>query len=316
MLIAYHPDNGQLVGTSMADGDALPDSTLWLDLIGGSPEARTSLANLTGIDIPSAEAIEEIESTSRFFTDDFGVHLRSYFLCGRSKPQRNVTVAFILNKHRLVTLRNGTLASFRRIQEQSAGRTDTLKDPAGILLALFEHQIDGVADTLEQIHEDLDTLNQDVFIKAEAIELEQAMRRLAASQDLNDKVRLSLFDQQRGLSFLMRMDCCDETHKLRLREILQDIDSLTSHSTFLFEKVGFLVDAIRGQINLQENHVLKRLSVLGAMLLPPTLIAAIYGMNFTNMPELSWDYGYPMALGLMLLSSALPLAVFHYKRWL
>jgi len=316
MLSAFAMQQGQLVEVALDEPGRLPEGVVWLDLMGAGPAQRERAAAMTGVAIPSAEAVEEIEASSRFFSNEDGLHVRCFFMCASAGPPHSVTVAFMLVQGLLITIRDGELASFRSVREQNNHREVTDTGGTGVMLRLFEAQVDQLADILEQVYEDLEMLNQNVFVKIDGIELDLAMRQLAGSQNLNDRVRLGLFDQQRGLNFLSRSGVASPGELELIAEVVADIDSLTSHSTFLLDKVGFLVDAIRGQINLQENRILKLLSLMGSMLLPPTLIAAVYGMNFRDMPELDWPYGYPLALLLMLAAAVAPLVFFKLRKWI
>lgn len=138
---------------------------------------------------------------------------------------------------------------------------------------------------------------------------------LAASQDKNDKARLSLMDKQRTLSYLLRSKGNSEEVLSLLHEILRDIRSLDEHSTFLFEKVQFLMDVTMGRINIEQNKIIKVFSIAAVVFLPPTLIASIYGMNFHLMPEFSWSFGYPLALLLMIAAGIAPYLYFKRKKW-
>lgn len=316
MLTAWSMQQGRLDKVLLDGTDSLPEEVVWLDLMAASEAERERAAALAGVVIPSVEAVAEIEASSRFFSDDDGLQVRCFFLCSQAKPARSVTVAFMLIKGMLITIREVDLISFRSMQERHNHRDASDNCGIAVMLRLFEAQVDQLADILEQVYQELETLNQNVFVKIDGIELDQAMRQLAASQDLNDRVRLGLFDQKRGMNFLARSGIASDQEQQTIVELVGDIDSLTSHSTFLLEKVGFLVDAIRGQINLQENRILKALSLMGGMLLPPTFIAAVYGMNFRNMPMLNWEYGYPAALLGMVLSALVPLLFFKWRKWI
>jgi len=185
----------------------------------------------------------------------------------------------------------------------------------GIMLGLFEIKVDRVADLLEQLHIELEKLNTRVFRTGES-EFEDMLMLLATIQDRNDKTRLSLMDKQRALSFLLRSRTCPEEYLPLLREILQDIRSLDEHSTFLFEKVRFLLDATTGRVNITQNKIIKIFSIAAVVFLPPTLVASIYGMNFRLMPELSWPFGYPLATILMVAAGIAPYWYFKHKDWL
>jgi len=183
------------------------------------------------------------------------------------------------------------------------------------LLGLFELKVDRLADLLEQLHIELEGLSGRVFHAGER-DFEDLLTLLAATQDRNDKTRLSLMDKQRALSFLLRGRTCAEEYLPLLREILRDIRSLSEHSTFLFEKVQFLMDATTGRVNIEQNKIIKIFSIAAVVFLPPTLVASIYGMNFHFMPELSWPFGYPLAIILMVAAGIAPYWYFKHKDWL
>ncbi len=133
---------------------------------------------------------------------------------------------------------------------------------------------------------------------------------------MNGRIRRNMLDTQRAVSFLIRRKLLNPTQLEDAQQILRDIESLNSHTAFLFDKINFLMDATVGFININQNKVIKIFSVASVAMLPPTLIASIYGMNFEYMPELKWMLGYPFALGLMTVSVLLPYLYFKRKGWL
>ena len=144
----------------------------------------------------------------------------------------------------------------------------------------------------------------------------EALNAIAHEEDLNGRIRRNMMDTRRAVSFLMRGRLLNAEQFEEARQILRDIDSLDSHTTFLFDKINFLMNATVGFININQNKIIKIFSVASVALLPPTLIASIYGMNFKLIPELQWDYGYLYALGLMAASVAAPFIYFRRKGWL
>ncbi|MBC7954263.1 MAG: magnesium transporter CorA, partial [Cytophagales bacterium] len=144
----------------------------------------------------------------------------------------------------------------------------------------------------------------------------QALAAIAREEDLNGRIRRNVMDTRRAVSFMMRSRMLNAEQFEEARQILRDIDSLDSHTAFLFDKINFLLDATVGFININQNKIIKIFSVASVALLPPTLIASIYGMNFKAMPELEWGFGYPLALGLMFVSIISPFWYFHRKGWL
>jgi magnesium transporter len=142
------------------------------------------------------------------------------------------------------------------------------------------------------------------------------VERIAAQEDWNSKIRLDLIDNRRALSFLMRSRVMSQEQDQAVKGILRDIESLNGHTGFIFDKINFLMEALLGMISLEQNKVIKIFSIAAVVFLPPTLVASIYGMNFQHMPETQWSWGYPMALGLMVLAGAAPYLYFKRKGWL
>ncbi|HYQ91775.1 MAG TPA: CorA family divalent cation transporter, partial [Candidatus Competibacteraceae bacterium] len=187
-----------------------------------------------------------------------------------------------------------------------------------IMLTLYETEVELIADELEQIYAALEGVSQSVLSETIAdSDMEDMLAHIASQEDLNGKARLSLMDIRRALSFLLRRGrLLDKERTDDVREILRDIESLTSHTSFLFDKVNFLMDAAMGFINIAQKKILKIFSIAAVVFLPPTLVASIYGMNFQFQPELRWEFGYPLALVLMILSGLAPYWYFKRKGWL
>jgi len=315
MITAYTIKDDHLINYQVKSKQQLVDEMCWLDLEKPSVEELSWIKEVFGQALPAMEDLIEIEASSRFFQDDNGLHVRSYFLNEIPEHPYNVTVAFILNQGRLFTLRGEALTSFQRYQHELETQRKIENDAFSIMLGLFELKVDQLADLLEQLHIELEKLSARVF-RVEERDFEGVLALLAKAQDSNDKIRLSLMDKLRVLSFLLRSRTCPADALSLLREILRDIQSLNEHSTFLFEKVQFLMDATTGRINIEQNKIIKIFSIAAVVFLPPTLIASLYGMNFRFMPELSWPLGYPLAIGLMIAAGIAPYWYFKHKGWL
>lgn len=314
MIHSYTLRDGHLVTQHITRKEQLTADCLWLDLEKPSDEELDWIGEVYGQQFPAMDTLVEIEASSRFFQDESGLHVRSYFLHEIPGRVYNVTVAFVLNKGRLFTLRDEALMSFQHYRRSLEMQQGLTIDAFGIMLGLFETKVDRLADLLEQLHVDLEALSARVF-HAEEQDFDEVLTQLAASQDKNDKTRLGLMDKQRALSFLLRSKDSPEEVLPLLHEILRDIHSLDEHSSFLFEKVQFLMDATMGRINIEQNKIIKIFSIAAVVFLPPTLIASIYGMNFRLMPELSWPFGYPLALLLMIAAGIAPYWYFKRKKW-
>lgn len=315
MLNAFSLHNARLRQLNPDEDEALLQSALWIDLARPSDEERSRVESVFRQELPEPEEVEEIEATARFFEDATGLHLHSYFLHRVEGQPGNSTVAFTLSQGRLLTLHEYDLPVFRMFRLRARREPVHGEDAVAILLSLFETKVEELADLLEEVHTGLEHVSSLVLEDNEA-ELGDALDELTRQEDLNGKVRLCLMDTQRALHFLLRRGRLDVDQADRVREVLRDIDSLLPHNDFLFEKVNFLMAAAQGFINIEQNQIIKIFSIAAVVFLPPTLVASIYGMNFQFMPELALEWGYPLALGLMVLAGLAPYWYFKRKGWL
>lgn len=315
MLNAYIGEVGRLVAADLSADPTALDRALWLDLIDPNDEELAQAANLLRQELPDPEDVEEIEASSRFYEDEAGLHIHSLFLHEVEGKLRNTSVAFTLTDNRLITLREREIPAFRLLRMRARHYPQLVKSPAHMVLSLFEIKIDDLADVLEELYRELEVVSAQVLEKSE-VDLEESLDALAHCEDTNGKVRLCLMDTQRALTFLLRRGRLDSEQIVWTRGLLHDIESLLSHNNFVFDKINFLMTAAQGFINIEQNQIIKIFSIAAVVFLPPTLVASIYGMNFDFMPELHWVWGYPMALGLMLISGVAPYWYFKRKGWL
>jgi magnesium transporter len=315
MITAWILHEGHLQPQRVTAAGHLVSNAVWLDLDKPGPVELRWIEEAYQQRLPDIHELTEIEASSRFFQDNAGLHVRAFFLHEIPDQPSNVTVGFVLNQGRLFTLRDEALITFQQYGQRLETQRESAIDAFGIMLGLFEFKVDQLADLLEQLHIELENLNTRVFHAGER-DFDEVLTLLAAIQDRNDKARLSLMDKLRGLSFLLRSRSCPKNNLPLLREILRDISSLNEHSTFLFDKVQFLMNATTGRINTEQNKTIKIFSIAAVVFLPPTLIASIYGMNFQFMPEMSWRFGYPLAIILMIAAGIAPYWYFKHKGWL
>lgn len=287
----------------------------WIDAQEPTEEERQVLQGLLKTDIPEFDDVEEIEASARCFVDQAGVHVHSLFLTQSDGRHSTVSVACILQRNCLITMREDELADFRLLRMRARRGQVEAGDPAELLVTLLEQKVENHADGLEDLHRQLEEVSY-LVLEDEDAELDEAINRLARLEDSNGKTRLCLMDTQRNLSFLLRHLRRQGDLQETLREINRDIETLMSHTTFLFDKINFLMDSTQGFINIEQNQIIKIFSIAAVVFLPPTLIASIYGMNFQHMPELEWLAGYPAALGLMVAAAFAPYWYFKRKGWL
>ena len=318
MLNVFTLANGRLFQEEIDSLDGLTTARpVWVDLEDPSPEEKSWIAVKFGLVIPADIIDDDLEESARFYEEDGAIHIRSDFLIDDDETPRNVRVAFILHDNVLFSVHKEDLPVFRLLRMRARRIPALIEDAKDVLLKLYDADAEYSADTLEGIYDDLEKVSHRV-LKDEVNDqaAAEALAAIARQEDLNGRIRRNVMDTRRAVSFMMRARMLNADQFEEARQILRDIDSLDSHTAFLFDKINFLMDATVGFININQNKIIKIFSVASVALLPPTLIASIYGMNFQHMPELSQEWGYPFALGLMVLSIVTPFWYFRRKGWL
>jgi len=319
MLNAFELRNGRLSQVQVdSQKDLANVKPIWVDLVAPTPAVRAWVGEYFELYLPDPDDLTDIEASARFFVDDAGeVHLHSDFLLDTDSESRNVAVAFILHNDILFSVRKEELPVFRLQRLRARTRPGYVTDGKDVLLDLYAADAEYSADALEDVYADFEAVSKRVLHpQVTDDEAAKILAEIARGEDLNGRIRRNVLDTRRALSFLMRGKLLSPEQQEESRQILRDIDSLDSHTAFLFDKINFLMDATVGFININQNKIIKIFSVASVALLPPTLIASIYGMNFKHMPELDAEWGYPFAIALMVASVAAPFIYFRRKGWL
>ena len=319
MLNVFTLAQGRLVQQEIDSAQSLTSELpVWVDLESPSPREKGWIAARFGLTLPDNIVDDDLEESARFYEEDNGeLHIRSDFLIDDDVTPRNVRVAFILKDGVLFSVHSEDLPVFRLLRLRARRTVALIGDAKDVLLKLYDADAEYSADALEGIYDSLEkvsarVLKQDVNDQAAGA----ALSAIAKEEDLNGRIRRNVMDTRRAVSFMMRSRMLSAEQFEEARQILRDIDSLDSHTAFLFDKINFLMAATVGFININQNKIIKIFSVASVALLPPTLIASIYGMNFKFMPELDQVWGYPLALALMIGSVAAPFIYYRRKGWL
>jgi magnesium transporter len=327
MLNIFSLANGRLFQEEIESLEELGKfNPIWVDLEAPTLEEKRWVKQHYGLSIPDDAMDEDIEESARFYEEDNGdLHIRSDFLIDDAADPRTARVAFILNLNNPELKSKGVLFSihdedvpvFRLLRMRARRMPGLIEDSREVLLKLFDADAEFSADALEGIHDALEAVSGKVLKGDVTDQLAgEVLATIARQEDLNGRIRRNVMDTRRAVSFMMRSKMLAPEQFDEARQILRDIDSLDSHTAFLFDKINFLMDATVGFININQNKIIKIFSVASVALLPPTLIASIYGMNFKVFPELEWSYGYPVALALMLASALVPMWYFRRRGWL
>jgi magnesium transporter len=323
MLSVYVPHGSSLERVSIEPGTAPPDHAVWIDLISPTVQENKLVESLVGIAVPTREEMQEIEVSSRLYVENGARYMTATLMC-RSDSATPVTtpVTFILAGHRLVTVRYDEPRPFAIVEHKLARACPPKVTGDSVFMDLLDAIIDRSADILERIGAEIDQISHTIFEPDEDMEppsYNDVLKALGRKGDLTSKVRESLVSIGRVVLFLANESEGMKWHKdtrTQLQSMQRDVLSLTDHASYLGNKITFLLDAMLGVVNLQQNAIIKIFSVAAVVLMPPTLVASIYGMNFKHMPELNWPLGYPLALLIMVLAAILPYWYFKWRKWL
>jgi len=315
VLTTFVLQEGRLEHHKVRAIEDLNNEALWIDLREPSDREWDWVAQIYGQRLPNPDEVDDIEESARFYEDDRGMHITSFFLHNGETGPVTIPVTFTLHQGRLFTRRAEDLPAFRAFRMRARRQAGLAVDALGIMLEILDTKVEVMADSLEDTYASLDTLTH-VVLRPTETEMTQVLAQLAISEDINGKVRLTLMDNQRVLSYLGRRGALTEEQREHVRQMVRDIESLIAHTSFLFNKINFLMDTAMGMINIEQNRVIKIFSIAAVVFLPPTLLASIWGMNYEWMPELHLQYGYVVAIVLMIMAGIAPYMFFKRKGWL
>lgn len=323
MITAYAPGASGLERRTVGGADARCDDVVWYDMLEPTRDDDRMVERSLGVEIPTRDEQSDIEPSEILYVENAASYMTAHLVAkadtGRAKM---APVTFILTKRALVTVRYDDPRPFSMYVARSGKIEGGASTPEAVLAGLVETIIDRLADILQTVDATIDKVSSDVFeadTQRDTGRQSLILRSIGLQGDLLSKVRESLLSIERMILFMQSSNQADQRSaelRARARAIYRDIQTLEEHATFASSKIQFMLDATLGLVNLEQNNIIKLFSVMAVIFMPPTMVASIYGMNFKAMPELEWAYGYPMALGLMLLSGVLPFLFFKWMKWL
>ena len=325
MLSAYVPRGTSLERRVIEEAGPVPEGAVWFDLVTPTQPEDKLLERALGIAVPTREEMQEIEVSSRLYQENGARYMTATLMCqSDTATPKTTAVTFILAGHRLVTVRYDEPRPFTLISNKLARQCAPTVSGESILMDLLDAVIDRNADILERAGAEIDRASHDIFEPEgrrvdRTITYRYILKTIGRKGDLTSKVRESLVSIGRLVLYLANeADTMKWPKEMRaqLKSMQRDVQSLSDHATYLANKVTFLLDAMIGVMSVEQNNIIKIFSVAAVALMPPTLIASIYGMNFKHMPELDWTFGYPLAILLMIIAAILPYWFFKWKRWL
>ncbi len=316
MIRSFALENRRLAPVALPD-----DGTVWFDLLAPSPDEERMIETRLGLDVPTREDMLEIESSSRLYLEDGAAFMTAILPANADGDDPDMApVTFVLAAGHLVTVRYHEPRAFSVFPARAEKSATEFATPEAVLLGLLETVVDRLADVLERAGREIDAVSHDIFrVGPRGHDLGRVLETVGRKGDLTSRMRDSLLSLERLAGFLARLLLGRKSEKEtreNLKTLARDVRSLLDHAGFLSQKITFLLDATLGMISIEQSGIIKIFSVAAVIFLPPTLVASIYGMNFEHMPELGWLYGYPFALGLMVVSAIVPYLFFKRKRWL
>lgn len=303
-------ENGRFI---VDDGlESLNKNVIWIDLINPSKKEKKQIELYFGVELFTSQESEEIESSSKYTESENEIGINLNFLRSDKSKHINEPVSFILRKNFLITQREHEYKTFLDTYK----KIKSVKPKTGIdiFLTILDTRIDFDADLIENITEQISGISKGL-VKDNTIERE-ILLKITTFQESTISIRENIIEKQRILSAILKSKFFPQEDYENIRVMIKDVGSLLDHTSFNFERLEFLQNTFLGLVDMEQNRIIKIFTVVTVIFMPPTLIASMYGMNFKFMPELSKTWGYPLAIGLMVLSSIVTLLFFKRKRWL
>lgn len=285
---------------------------LWVDLQFPTHEEQQQIELYFGINFNVQQEESELESNSRFYETEHFIYINSNFTIKHENYYENSSVIFYLQDEILITKRNTDLPSFAETVKKIKRNQKAFKNGNEVLEGILETEVDLDSDYIESISKKIALVGKN--LSKETSDEENILLKINEYQESTLFLREGFVDKQRVVSSLIKSHSFTSTPRLRI--IIKDINSMLEFSAFIFKRLEYLQNTLMGLITIEQNKAIKIFTIVSVVFMPPTLIASIYGMNFTSMPELSWSFGYPMALFFILSSSLLTLFIFKRKKWL
>jgi magnesium transporter len=311
--------------TELKPGEIIPANAVWIDMLTPTKTEDDLVEAHLGISIPTREEMRDLEPSELIYNEAGARYMTARIICkSQTEVPKLADVTFILTEKALVTVRYDEPGSFAIFLNRVAKADGCAAQPEAVLDGLIESIVDRAAEVLRGVGDQIDVSSQKIFaIGGPSVERGDAYQRVI--QDIGQygqvisNVRESMVSIERVLLFLSanyQRPQKTAGFAAEWRTALRDVQAIEEHATFLSSKLQFNMDATLGLVSIEQNKIIKLFSVVSVVMMPPTLIASIYGMNFKNMPELDWPTGYPLAIVMMIVAAVLPYLFFRWKRWM
>ncbi|MGO4674620.1 magnesium transporter CorA family protein [Bosea sp. 2YAB26] len=321
------PDHGdRLAHRPLSEDEPIPVGAVWIDLLNPTSTDDKRVEAHLGISIPTREEMHDLEPSEIIYTENGAHYMTARVICqSDSNVPKLADVTFILTEKALVTVRYDEPGAFGIFLNRVAKPGGCGMQPEAIMEGLIEAIVDRAAEVLRGVGDKIDGASRRIF-DGKAAEVEQGsayqgvIQKIGQYEHIISNVRESMVAIERVLLFLSanykRPKKAASGFAPEWRTSIRDVQAIEEHATFLSSKLQFMLDATLGLVSIEQNKIIKLFSVVAVALMPPTLIASVYGMNFKTMPELDWQFGYPIAVGMMIVAAVVPYVLFRWKKWL
>ena len=290
------------------------DDILWIDLLSPTIKEQKAVENFMEINLKTRQQVEEIERSSKYSETENAIICNSNFFMPTGDSFSIEPVSFIIAEGVLVSVRFNEFRTFTESAKRLQMNYRAFPTGYHLLISILEVRIDFDADLVEALAKNIAALSKEISL-SDSVD-KQMLTRISHLQENTMLIRENIFDRQRILSGILRSERFPNDIYPKLQLMIKDVNSLINHADFSSERLDYMQDTALGLISIEQSNVTKIFTVASLFFLPPTMIASIYGMNFVGIQELHWKYGYPFALGLMVLASALTYLFFRWKKWL
>lgn len=290
------------------------DDIIWVDLLTPTIKEQKAVEDFMEINLQTRQQVEEIESTSKYSETENSIICNSNFFIPENDSYHIEAVSFIVCEGILISVRQREFHTFTEASKRFQMNYKAYPTGYHLLISILEIRIDFDADLVEAMSKNIAALSKAMSLNDSVNK--EVLKKINLLQENNMSVRENIFDRQRVLSGILRSERFPNDIYPRLSLMIKDVNSLINHADFSSERLDYIQDTALGLINIEQSNVTKIFTVASLFFLPPTMIASIYGMNFRHMPETEWTYGYPFAIGLMVLFSLLTYLFLRWKKWL
>lgn len=327
LIHAICPEHGdRLIHRMLTKDEPIPAGSVWIDLLNPSSPEDKKVETHLGVSIPTREEMHDLEPSEIIYTENNAHYMTARVICqSDTNVPKLADVTFILTEKALVTVRYDEPGAFGIFLNRVTKPGGCGLEPAAVIEGLFESIVDRAAEVLRGVGDRIDLRSRKIF-DAHPSQVERGgayqlvIEKIGQYEHIISNVRESMMSVERVLLFLSanyaRPKKTASGFAPEWRTSIRDVQAIEEHATFLSNKLQFMLNATLGLVSIEQNKIIKLFSVVAVVLMPPTLVASVYGMNFEVMPELKWDYGYPMSLAMMVVFAVLPYLFFRWKKWL